>query len=171
MSTPATTATAAEPKEKGGTSGHLARAVALHLAGKREEAVKQLQAASSSGKAPAEVYRAMGHIQFELEDFQQAEKSYRALVRLKPQYAMGWFNLAVSLERLGNWDQALEAFQGLLARAHAPGRSPGSGHRTSQAGRSQVRSVLFRTLPGTSRRTRRRTLRQGRRPANPRSCG
>ena len=110
MSTPATPATAADAKEKGGTSGHLARAVALHLAGKREEAVKQLQSASASGKAPAEVYRAMGHIQFELEDFQQAEKSYRALVRLKPQYAMGWFNLAVCLERLGNWDQALEAF-------------------------------------------------------------
>jgi len=90
---------------------YLARAVALHLAGKRDEALKQLQRAIAANEATPEIYRAMGHIQFELGDHREAGKSYRALVELKPQYAMGWFNLAVCLERMGAWDEAAEAFQ------------------------------------------------------------
>ncbi len=87
----------------------LARAVSLHLAGKPDEALKHLQRASTTDGSP-EMFRAMGHIQFELGDFQEASLSYRALVKLKPQYAMGWFNLAVCLERLGSWDDSSEAF-------------------------------------------------------------
>jgi Flp pilus assembly protein TadD len=91
--------------------GFLARAVALHLAGQREEALKQLQRAVAADEASAEIYRAMGHIQFELGNFEESAKSYRTLAQLKPQYAMGWFNLAVSLERNGVWEDASEAFQ------------------------------------------------------------
>ena len=90
--------------------GALARAVALHLAGKREEALDQLQRAASANQGSAEIFRAMGHIEFELERYDDAAKSYRALTRLKPQYAQGWFNLAVCLERSGGWDKAAEAF-------------------------------------------------------------
>jgi len=90
--------------------GCLARAVALHLAGQREEALKQLQRAVAANEGSAEIYRAMGHIQFELGDFEESAKSYRTLAQLKPQYAMGWFNLAVSLERNGVWEDAAEAF-------------------------------------------------------------
>src|SRR5690349_21399456 len=87
----------------------LARAVSLHLAGKADEALKQLQRAAATDASP-EIYRAMGHIQFELGDYQESGNSYRALLKLKPNYAMGWFNLAVCHERLGNWDDASEAF-------------------------------------------------------------
>ena len=87
----------------------LARAVSLHLAGRPDEALKHLQRAAATEGSP-EIYRAMGHIQFELGEFQEAGGSYRTLVKLKPQYAMGWFNLAVCLERLGAWDDASEAF-------------------------------------------------------------
>jgi tetratricopeptide (TPR) repeat protein len=90
--------------------GTLARAVALHLSGKREEALEQLQRAAAGGQASAEIYRAMGHIEFELGRFEASAKSYRALLRLKPQFAMGWLNLAVCLERSSAWDQAAEAF-------------------------------------------------------------
>ena len=90
--------------------GTLARAVALHLAGKREEALEQLQRAAAGGQASAEIYRAMGHIEFELGRFEASAKSYRALLRIKPQFAMGWLNLAVCLERSSAWDQAAEAF-------------------------------------------------------------
>src|SRR6266700_6384940 len=78
-----------------GSQSHLARAVTLHLAGRREEALKQLQRAIAANEASAEIYRAMGHIHFELGAFDEAAKSYRTLVQIKPQYAMGWFNLAV----------------------------------------------------------------------------
>ena len=90
--------------------GTLARAVALHLSGKREEALEQLQRAAAAGQASAEIFRAMGHIEFELGRFEASAKSYRALLRLKPQFAAGWLNLAMCLERGGAWDQAAEAF-------------------------------------------------------------
>src|SRR6516162_5386071 len=93
-----------------GSQSHLARAVTLHLAGRREEALKQLQRAIAANEASAEIYRAMGHIQFELGSFEEAAKSYRTLVQMKPQYAMGWFNLAVCLERNGSWEDASQAF-------------------------------------------------------------
>ena len=93
-----------------GSPSHLARAVTLHLAGKREEALKHLQRAIAANEASAEIYRAMGHIQFELGNFEESSKSYRILVQVKPQYAMGWFNLAVCLERSGAWDEAAQAF-------------------------------------------------------------
>src|ERR1035438_9018398 len=104
----------AEGSEKTGmaatASGCLARAVTLHLAGKREDALKQLQRAVDAGEASPEIYRAMGHIQFELNAFADASASYGSLTELKPQYAKGWFNLAVCLERLDDWDEASQAF-------------------------------------------------------------
>ena len=69
-----------------------------------------MQRAIAANEASPEIYRAMGHIQFELADYKEAAKSYRALTQIKPQYAMGWFNLAVCLERLGSWEEAAEAF-------------------------------------------------------------
>src|SRR5215213_169000 len=95
--------------ERGG-GDHLARAVALHLAGKRDEALQQFQKAIAAKDASPEIFRAMGHIQFEMANYEDAAKTYRKLTQLKPQYAMGWFNLAVSLERLSAWDEASEAF-------------------------------------------------------------
>src|SRR5579883_938585 len=91
-------------------AGFLARAVALHLAGKREEALKQLQRAVASNESSPEIYRAMGHIQFEQGNFSDAAKSYKSLTQQKPQYAVGWFNLAVCHERMGAWEDACEAF-------------------------------------------------------------
>src|SRR5947209_1833211 len=97
-------------EKTGGSHNHLARAVTLHLAGRREEALKQLQRAIAANEASAEIYRAMGHVQFELGNFEEAAKSYRILVQVKPQYATGWFNLAVCLERSGAWEDAAQAF-------------------------------------------------------------
>src|SRR5436309_1524853 len=48
-------------EKSGGSQNHLARAVTLHLAGRREEALKQLQRAIAANEASAEIYRAMGH--------------------------------------------------------------------------------------------------------------
>src|SRR5947209_19104267 len=94
-STPAPAAVPATPSPQ----GHLARAVALHLAGNREEALRQLEAALKAGETSAEIYRAMGHIQFEMGSYEDSGQSYRSLLKLKPQYGAGWFNLAISLER------------------------------------------------------------------------
>ncbi len=93
------------------TSGdYLARAVALHLAGKRQEALDHLDRAVASNQGSPEIYRAMGHILFEMGDYAAAAKTYRLLVQAKPQYGLGWLNLAVCLERINDWEGASQSF-------------------------------------------------------------
>src|SRR5512140_2460862 len=87
-----------EPPAKSRGPECLAKAVALHLAGKRDEALQELERAVTGGDASPEMYRAIGHIRFELGDYREAARSYQSLTQLKPNYAMGWFNLAVCLE-------------------------------------------------------------------------
>lgn len=52
--------------ENAKASRYMARAVSLHLDGKPEEALKELQRAIAKGEKSAEIFSAMGHIQFEL---------------------------------------------------------------------------------------------------------
>ena len=57
-------------------SPRLARAVSLHLEGKREEALEQLNSAIHDGQETAEILAAKGHVQFELEKFAEAAATY-----------------------------------------------------------------------------------------------
>jgi hypothetical protein len=50
-----------------GVSPALARAVSLHLEGKRKDALRELNTAMEAGEESPEIYAAKGHIQFELE--------------------------------------------------------------------------------------------------------
>jgi Flp pilus assembly protein TadD len=89
----------------------MARAVSLHLSGRAEDALKELQRAQSRGEKSVDLLIAMGHIQFELEQFEEAAASYRELLKLAPEHTAATFNLAVCLERLGNWQKAAEVFK------------------------------------------------------------
>ena len=63
----------------------LARSVALHLEGKRKEALRELNTAIENGEETAEILAAKGHIQFELEQFDDAVKTYEKLISVVPQ--------------------------------------------------------------------------------------
>jgi tetratricopeptide (TPR) repeat protein len=89
----------------------LGRAVSLHLEGKLKEALRELDEAIASGHATAEVHSARGHVQFELELYEDAAQSYTRLLELDPRHPTATFNLAVSLEKMGKWAQASEFFQ------------------------------------------------------------
>src|SRR5271157_2810027 len=100
------------PRTEGSkASRYMARAVSLHLDGKPEEALRELQRAIAKGEKSAEIYSAMGHIQFELGQFEGGANSYRELLQLEPDHRTGWFNLAVCLERTGRWQEAADKFQ------------------------------------------------------------
>ena len=101
------------PAVQGGTA--LARAVTLHLDGKGREALKELDRAVESGDPPREVYAAKGHIQFELEMYEDGVKSYESLLGLDPNSTSAYFNLAVCQEKLGRWSEAAANFQRALA--------------------------------------------------------
>ena len=106
----------------GGTA--LARAVALHLEGKGREALKELDRAVESGDPAREVYAAKGHIQFELEMFDDSVKSYESLLSIDPDSTSAYF-ISPSAEKLGRWNDAAVNFSG-RSRATPAGSTPGS---------------------------------------------
>ncbi len=93
----------------------LARAVSLHLEGKGREALRELERAAESGESPKEIHAARGHIQFELELYDEAAKSYELLLELEPTSNSAYFNLAVCQEKLGRWAEAAANFQRVVA--------------------------------------------------------
>ena len=101
----------AETKKQGAVSAFLARAVALHLEGKRQEALQELQNAVQAGEDSPEVHSAKGHLLYELNRFEEAADSYLRLLELVPNHPTANFNLAICLEKLGKWNDAGSSFQ------------------------------------------------------------
>ncbi|MBZ5606259.1 MAG: tetratricopeptide repeat protein, partial [Acidobacteriia bacterium] len=89
----------------------LAKSVALHLEGKRKEALRELNTAIENGEETAEVFAAKGHVQFELEQYDDAIKTYEKLLSLAPRHPTANFNLGICYEKLGRWQEATDAFQ------------------------------------------------------------
>ena len=58
-------------EEKGNRSRSLATAVALHLEGKAEEALRELRRAVERGENKPAIFSAMGHILYELQRYQE----------------------------------------------------------------------------------------------------
>src|ERR1700686_5936884 len=95
-------------------SSVLARSVALHLEGKRKEALRELNTAIESGEESVEILAAKGHVQFELEQYDDAVKTYEKLLSAVPQHPTANFNLGICFEKLGRWQEASDAFQKAL---------------------------------------------------------
>src|SRR5580704_10373902 len=88
----------------------LGRSVSLHLEGKRKEALKELNSAIESGDETAEVFAAKGHIQFELEQYDDAIKTYERLLAIAPRHSTAHFNLGICYEKIGRWAEATDSF-------------------------------------------------------------
>src|SRR3954466_6484198 len=67
---------AADAAKTPAASASLGKAVALHLEGKTEAALKDLTSAIDGGENLAELHAAMGHMLFELQRFDEASKCY-----------------------------------------------------------------------------------------------
>jgi tetratricopeptide (TPR) repeat protein len=92
----------------------LAKAVSLHLEGKAKEALKELDNVVNGGADSPEVHSARGHLQYELEFYDEAVQSYSRLLALDSRHQNGNFNLAVCLEKLGRWEHAAQQFEKAL---------------------------------------------------------
>src|SRR5579864_3136448 len=102
--------TGTQTDEKG-ASPALARSVSLHLEGKQKEALRELNTAIERGDETQEIYTAKGHIQFEMEQYEDAIKTYEKLLALAPRHSTANFNLGICHEKLGHWQDAAYAFQ------------------------------------------------------------
>src|ERR1700730_57601 len=81
-------------------SASLGKAVALHLEGKTEAAVKELLSAIEGGENLAELHAALGHIQFELKQFDAAANNYAKAAQADPKHKTASYNQGVCLEKV-----------------------------------------------------------------------
>jgi len=114
-------------------SAPLARAVSLHLEGKRKEALRELNTAIESGEESADIYAAKGHIQFELEQYDDAVKTYEKLLGAAPQHPTANFNLGFFPESSDGGPAAGGSQSGMGHLPVAPGEA-GAGHHLLRQG-------------------------------------
>ncbi len=100
---------------KQGDQRLLALAVALHLEGKRREALELLKPATGSGTACAELYAAMGLLHFELREYEQALDCYSKFAAQAPHQPAALLKQAACLEQLGRWNEALASYETALS--------------------------------------------------------
>src|SRR5258707_13686318 len=86
------------------TSQLFARAVSLHLDGRGDEALVELERALRGGEKRAEIYSAIGYIHYEGKQFDQATAAYRRPIELD-------FDHPNSALKLGFWLQAKEKWK------------------------------------------------------------
>src|ERR1700688_1982994 len=75
------------------TSQLFARAVSLHLDGRGDEALVELERALKGGEKRAEIYSAIGYIHYERKQFEEATAAYRRLIELEADHPNGSFKL------------------------------------------------------------------------------
>src|SRR5712672_587601 len=92
----------------------LSKAVSLHLEGKLESAARLLNKAVEDGEKEPSLYAALGHIQYEMRDYEAAARTYSQLSEMDPQHRTAHFNRGVCLGNLKQWKEAADAFRHAL---------------------------------------------------------
>ena len=104
-----------------------------------------LSRAIESGVRDPALYSALGHIHYEMRDYESAAAIYEQLAELEPLHRIAHFNLGVCRGNLKRWKAAAESFR-KAAEADAtrsdalagvgplpdPQRAPGRGHETAR---------------------------------------
>src|SRR6266550_2216963 len=96
------------------TSTAFAKAVNLHLDGRFAEALQEINRALSAGSPTPQLYSAKAHIEFELQQYDEAGRDYQKVLNLDPLFAGAQLHLALTLEKSGKWEEAADAFQKAL---------------------------------------------------------
>src|SRR4051794_32671569 len=100
-----------ELKQQKRVSRTLSKAVSLHLEGKLESAARTLSKAIDDGEKEPGLFSALGHIQYEMRDFDGAGASYTRLIEIDAGHRTAWFNLGVCQGHLKNWTSAADSFR------------------------------------------------------------
>ena len=86
------------------TSAEVVKAVELHLAGKTDEALRELKRAIDSSKSLAEIYPVYGQICFEIGKYDDAAAMFGNLILLERRHKTGFYNQGVCLEKCGRFE-------------------------------------------------------------------
>jgi tetratricopeptide (TPR) repeat protein len=87
------------------------QALALLQNGKNADALAVLDAAIAAGTHDASLYNLKGLAAGGLGRYQEAEQSFREVIRLTPKSAMGYNNLGILLSQLGHYEDAADTFR------------------------------------------------------------
>src|SRR6202035_5093639 len=87
------------------------QALGLLQNGKNDEALAVVDAAIAAGASDPALYNLRGLANSALGHDEEAEKSFRTLIRLAPTSAMGYTNLGVLLSKAGRHEDAVTAFR------------------------------------------------------------
>src|SRR5205823_14502159 len=93
----------------------LARAVSLHLDGRGDEGLVELERALRGGEKRAEICSAIGYIHYERKQFDEATAAYRRLIEFDTDRPNGSFNLALCLQATEQWKEASLCFEKALS--------------------------------------------------------
>jgi tetratricopeptide (TPR) repeat protein len=87
------------------------QALGLLQNGKNDEALAVIDGAIAAGARDPSLYNLKGLANSELGHDEEAEKSFREVIRLAPESAMGYTNLGVLLSKVGRHEDAATAFR------------------------------------------------------------
>src|SRR5580765_2933444 len=101
-------------------SSSLAPAIELAAEGKLDDAVQKLESAlhhteNARAENAAEIHNGLGHLRFEQQDWNAAERHYAKAVEQEPKNTAAHYNLALCLERQGKFEEAAQEFEAALA--------------------------------------------------------
>src|SRR5579863_2747334 len=102
--------TSSSKPKRPASSSALAVAVKLAGSGRLDDAVKELEGAEGRGENPVEVYSGLGHLRFEQQKWEEAERCYGKVVQADPNLAAARYNLGLTLERQSKFEAAAHAF-------------------------------------------------------------
>src|SRR4051812_48943211 len=100
-----------ELKQQKRVSRTLSKAVSLHLEGKLESAANLLHKAIEEGEREPGLFSALGHIQYEMRDFDGAAATYGQLIEIDHKHRTAHFNYGVCQGHLKNWKTAVDSFR------------------------------------------------------------
>ncbi len=92
-------------------SSALVKAILLHLEGKIDQALAELNSGLLTGESPLEIKAALGNLLYEAGRFDDAARNYRDVLAQQPQHPGIHYRLAVCLHRLERLPEALAEFQ------------------------------------------------------------
>jgi tetratricopeptide (TPR) repeat protein len=87
------------------------QALGLLQNGKDDEALVVIDGAIAAGASDPSLYNLRGLANSELGHDEEAEESFRAVIRLAPKSAMGYTNLGVLLSKVGRYEDAAAVFR------------------------------------------------------------
>src|SRR5580693_595880 len=101
----------AESEKRPVQSSTLAKALALNMDGKTEQALREVRQAIDRGEDLPELAWTKAHLEFQLGHFDNALEDYRKTLETQPNHKAAAYNAALCLEKLKRYEEAAVEFR------------------------------------------------------------